>query len=309
MLPEPRKKALLSRDNLLFLKTEILAGMTTGIAQVPEAVAFSIAASVPPVHGLYSTWIVGMVTALVGARPAQISGTAGSLVVVMGPLVKSHGLGYLFYAVMLSGIIQMVFGALTLARFTHLIPASAMMGFCNGLAVLIGVAQLSSFKYPDDAPHHAGEWVRGVTALVMTVYVGVMMGVMHYLPRWSKMLPSSLVGILLCMAIEHGIVRPAGAHSIIISDLADVSGDLPLPVWLQSGVAMPPINGHTLSVIAPLAGILAAIGLVETLLTKQLIDGLLVEKDGRPKLSDNREAIALGACLCTCATARVCLCV
>lgn len=287
----PSASGRLPLSRLTILRTEVLAGFTVGIAQVPEAVAFSFAASVPPVHGLYSSWLVGMVTAILGARPAQISGTAGSLVVVMGPLMRSHGLGYILYAVILSGLIQIAFGLLGLGRFTTLIPRAVMSGFCNGLGVLIGLAQLDNFRHSAGIAAPGGPWVTGATAGVMTVYVLLTMAIMHRLPRYFKLLPASLVSIIVCTAIEHGIVRPSGASTILIRDMAVVSGNVPTLAWLQAGV-MPRLTHSVVATVAPLASVLAAISLVETLLTKNLIDGMVKNPD--PPLSNNREAISMG---------------
>jgi sulfate permease, SulP family len=295
-------QALALGRRLLTVKTEVLSGVTTGIAQVPEAVGFSFAAGVPPVFGLYSSWIVGIVMSVLGARPAQIYGTAGSMVVVMAPLVRSHGIGHLFYAIMLSGIFQAGFGLLGLARLMKLIPSSAMSGFCNGLAVLIAKAQFNNFKVPARSGHGHHGWVSGETAGIMAVYVVIVMAVMTILPKYSKAVPSSLIGILVCMTVEHGMVRPAHSFTYLISDLADVSGDLPSFVWLSSAFVMPPLNGDTFAAVAPLAAILAVIAIVETLLTKRLLDTTLNDGKG----SDTRETIAQGA---HCVSMRpVCVC-
>lgn len=294
------------RFHLHAVRREVLAGITTGIAQVPEAVAFAFAAGVGPLVGLHATWILAMFMALFGSRPGQVNGAAGSLAVVIVAVSQAHGTGHLLYTTILSGIFMVVLGLVQAPRLLHLLPSSCMMGFCNGLAILIGASQLRSFHVMAPASEAAGQgrlleistffhtsegetWVMGANAAWMVLHVVLTMAVVHLLPRLSKAIPSSLVAVALCVALEHGVVRPLGFHTKSIGDVAVVSGSLPVPIWVDDSVSLPPVNAATLAAITPTAIMLAVIGTIESLMTKVMLD----EQMG-PVASNARECIALG---------------
>jgi len=264
----PRLKALFPNGQL-----EILTGLTVALALVPEAIAFAIVAHVPPLVGVFAAIIVCLTTALLGGRPGMISGATGAMAVVMTSLVLTHGTQYLFAAVVLTGLLQGVFGLLRWGKFVHLIPLPVTIGFVNGLALVIGYAQLEQFK-------EAGEWLPRRDLSVMFALVGVVMAIMFLLPRWVKSVPAGLVGI----AAATGLALAFGLKTRTVGDIASIGGGLP-------AFALPdvPLTLATLRIVFPYAAILAAIGLIETLMTLNLIDEM-TETRGRP----NKECVAQG---------------
>ena len=161
------------------IRIEILAGLTVALALVPEAVAFAFVAGVHPLVGLYAAFIVGLITALIGARPGMISGATGALAVVMVALVAQHGIEYLFATVVLMGVIQIIVGAMRWGKFIRLVPHPVMLGFVNGLSIVIFMAQLSQFKVPGSLTNtghglSGGEWLAGVPMIIMIFLVGIL---------------------------------------------------------------------------------------------------------------------------------------
>jgi SulP family sulfate permease len=267
-------------------KDDSLAGLTTALALVPGSIAFAFVAGVPPISGLYAGFIVCLITAAFGGRPGMISSAAGSLAVVMVALVaegnrrggEGAGFEYLLLAVILMGVIQIIIGLLKLGRLIRLVPHPVMMGFVNGLAIVVFLSQLKMFRQRDGAV--TGDWLHGTELATMLGLVALTMAIVYVLPRFTKKVPSSLVAI--------GVVSLIGAFGLptqTVGDLSSVQGALPMP-----HVPGVPMTWETLRFVAPYALILALVGLIETLMTLQLIDEL-TEIRGK----GNREALALGA--------------
>ena len=248
---------------------ELMAGLTVALALVPEAVAFAFVAGVHPLVGLYAAFIVGLITALFGGRPGMISGATGALAVVMVALVAEHGVEYLFATVVLMGILQLLAGAFRLGKFIRLVPTPVMLGFVNGLAIVIGLAQLSQFQIA--GADGAREWMQGRQLLLMLVLVALTMAIIWIMPRITKAVPAPLAGIGVVAALVIGF----GMDAPRVGDLASIGGGLP-PFHLPAV----PLNLDTLLVIAPYAVILAAIGLIESLLTLNLVGEIKNERGG-----------------------------
>jgi SulP family sulfate permease len=261
------------------IRIEILAGLTVSLALVPEAVAFAFVAGVEPLVGLYAAFIVGLVTSLTGGRPGMISGATGALAVVMVTLVKDHGIEYLFITVILMGIIQMAVGALRQGRLISMVPYPVMLGFVNGLAIVIFLAQLESFKVEGPDGHET--WLPGGKLAIMLGLIALTMAVIYLLPRVTKRFPAALAGIV----VVSGLVIFGNIDTTTVGDLSSISGGLP-------AFAVPdvPFTFETFRIIVPFAFILAAIGLIESLLTLSLIDGITETRSQK-----NRECIAQGA--------------
>ena len=259
-------------------KDDLLSGLTVALALVPEAVAFSFVAGVEPLVGLYAAFMVGLITAAIGGRPGMISGATGALAVVMVSLVADHGVEYLFAAVVLMGVFQVGAGVLRLGKFIRLIPHPVMLGFVNGLAIIIFLAQLSQFKIADTGG--VLQWMQGPALFLMLGLVILTMAIIYFLPKLTMAFPSALAAILVVTALVHGL----NLDTRTVGDLASVAGGLPsfhLPI-----VAL---SWETLVIILPYAVILAAIGLIESLMTLTLIDEV-TETRGR----GNRECIGQG---------------
>ena len=267
------------------LKTEILSGLTVALALVPEAVAFAFVAGVHPLVGLYAAFIVGLITALIGGRPGMISGATGALAVVMVALVADHGVEYLFATVVLMGIFQILAGIFKLGRFIRLVPHAVMLGFVNGLAIVIFLAQLSQFKVPGsaEASGHGmggGEWLSGMPLVIMLALVALTMVIIWGLPKLTTAVPAPLAGIVVVALIVIGF----GIDVPRVGDMASINGSLP-----GFHLPMVPLNLETLEIILPYALILSAIGLIESLLTLNLV-GQMTDKRG----GASQECIAQG---------------
>ena len=259
-------------------KNDILSGLTVALALVPEAVAFAFVAGVPPIVGLHAAFLVGLVTAVFGGRPGMISGATGALAVVMVSLVAQHGVEYLFAAVVLMGMIQILVGFLRLGKFIRMVPHPVMLGFVNGLAIVIFLAQLNSFQVEDAAGQM--QWMQGTPLWVMLGLVALTMTIIHYLPRLTKAIPSSLAAII----VVSSLVIFLGMESRTVGDMASIAGGLP-----SFHIPMVPVSWETLKIILPYSIILAAIGLIESLLTLSLIDEI-TETRGR----GNKECVGQG---------------
>ncbi|MCT4574658.1 MAG: SulP family inorganic anion transporter, partial [Alphaproteobacteria bacterium] len=240
----------------IFSKKELLSGLTVALALVPEAIAFAFVAGVEPLVGLYAAFIVGLLTSIFGGRPGMISGATGALAVVMVELVHSHGVEYLFSAVVLMGIIQIIIGALKLGKYSRIIPETVMLGFVNGLAIVIFLAQLNSFKMD-------GEWLTGLSLLVPMIIVAITMLMMHFLPKINKNIPGALLAIIGITSV----VSLFNIDVITVGDIAGVKGGLP-----KFHIPAVPFSLETLEVIFPYAFIFASIGLIESLMTLRLVD-------------------------------------
>ncbi|MCT4553045.1 MAG: SulP family inorganic anion transporter [Alphaproteobacteria bacterium] len=241
-----------------FLKTELLAGLTVALALVPEAIAFAFVAGVEPLVGLYAAFIVGLVTAMFGGRPGMISGATGALAVVMVELVHSHGVEYLFAAVVLMGLIQILVGTLKLGKYARIIPETVMLGFVNGLAIVILLSQLESFKIN-------GDWLTGVKLFNSLSIVGLTMLIMHFLPKWKKNMPGALIAIGFITLV----VNIFNIDVVTVGDIAGVKGGLP-----SFHIPNISLSLETLEIILPYAIIFASIGLIESLMTLRLVDDI-----------------------------------
>lgn len=343
-------------------KNDILSGITVALALVPEAIAFAFVAGVPPHIGLYSAVIIGLITALFGGRPGMISGATGAMAVVVVGLVHLHGIGYLIPAVILCGLFQIVVGLCRLGKLIRLVPHSVMLGFVNGLAIVIFTSQFGSFKTlgPDGSLQSLG----GAALLLMLGLVGLTMAIIAFLPRLTKAVPSSLAAILTVTGLSWGInqygpesMRISGTeHSVLTvkdmlvsnlqarevaqaraakadAQLAPVHAEakalgvdivatstaaaatlspeevkaaaarvsevpsygLPVLVFLDKAITLPPFNLETLKIIFPFALVLAGVGLIESLMTLTLIDEITGTR-GR----GNRECIGQGAANVVC---------
>ncbi len=280
--------ATLSRPGMVGagqVRTDVLSGLTVALALVPEAVAFAFVAGVPPLVGLYAAFIVGLITALFGGRPGMISGATGALAVVMVSLVAEHGVEYLFATVVLMGLIQIVVGAMHWGKFIRLVPHSVMLGFVNGLAIVIFLAQLSQFQVPGtaEASGHGlsgGEWLTGLPLVLMLGLVALTMAVIWLLPRLTTAIPAPLAGILVTALIVIGF----GLDTPAVGDMASIEGGLP-----AFHVPMVPLTWETVEIILPYAVILSAIGLIESLLTLNLVGEIVGERGGA-----SRECVAQG---------------
>ena len=260
-------------------KTDILAGLTVALALVPEAVAFAFVAGVEPLVGLYAAFIVGLITAVFGGRPGMISGATGALAVVMVALVAQHGVEYLFATVVLMGLIQMTAGALRLGKFIRMVPHPVMLGFVNGLAIVIFLAQLEQFRVPGADGHHV--WMTGQTLWITLGLVALTMALIWLTPKLTRAIPAPLaaIGIVATLVIVFDIGVPR------VSDLASVAGGLP-----QFHIPFVPLNLETLQIIFPYAFILAMIGLIESLLTLNLVGEITGKRGGA-----SQECVAQGA--------------
>lgn len=269
------------------VKTEVLAGLTVALALVPEAVAFAFVAGVEPLVGLYAAFLVGLITALFGGRPGMISGATGALAVVMVALVAQHGVEYLFATVVLMGILQVAAGIFKLGKFIRLVPHPVMLGFVNGLAIVIFLAQLGQFQVPGTAhpDGHSflpnGDWLAAPDMAIMLTLIAVTMGIIWGLPRLTKIVPAPLAGI----AVVAGLVIGFGINTPVVGDLASIKGGLP-----SLHIPAVPLNMETFEIILPYAIILAAIGLIESLLTLNLVGEITNQRGGA-----SQECVAQGA--------------
>lgn len=269
------------------MKNDILSGLTVALALVPEAVAFAFVAGVEPLVGLYAAFMVGLVTACIGGRPGMISGATGALAVVMVALVAQHGVQYLFAAVVLMGIIQIGAGVLKLGKFIRMVPHPVMLGFVNGLAIVIFLAQLGQFK--EKNADGVMEWMSGEPMMIMAGLIILTMGIIHFLPRLTKAVPSSLAAIVTVSLLVIGLDLDARTVQDVLKDmtgdpLASIAGGFP-----EFNIPTVPFTLETLWIILPYSIILAAVGLIESLLTLSLIDEM-TETRGR----GNKECIGQG---------------
>ena len=271
-------------------KNDLLSGLTVALALVPEAVAFAFVAGVEPLVGLYAAFMVGLITACIGGRPGMISGATGALAVVMVALVADHGVEYLFATVVLMGILQITAGVLKLGKFIRIVPHPVMLGFVNGLAIVIFLAQLSQFGENGESGWLNGTsmegsvidiaWLEGSALWIMLGLVGLTMAIIRFLPMITTAVPSALVAIVAVTLIVIGF----DVDTRVVGDVSTIAGGLP-----SFHIPSVPFNFETLSIIFPYAAILAAIGLIESLLTLRLVDEL-TETRGR----GNKECIGQG---------------
>ena len=280
---------LIDRTNGGSIKNDLLSGITVALALVPEAVAFAFVAGISPIVGLYGAFMMGLVTAIFGGRPGMISGATGAMAVVMVSLVsegnqlagaETAGLQYLFATLLLAGLIQVSAGVLRLGKFVRMIPHSVMMGFVNGLAIVIFISQLGMFK-------SKGEWLAGSSLWIMLGLVAMTMLIMALLPLVTKKIPAALTGIIVVsLVVILGDLETETVKSFIVANGGEgIKAGLP-----SFEIPLITFSLETLFFIAPYAFILAAIGLIESLMTLNLIDEL-TDTHG----SGNRECVAQGA--------------
>ena len=253
------------------IKIETLAGLTVALALVPEAVAFAFVANVHPLVGLYAAFIVGIITAVIGGRPGMISGATGALAVVMVELVLHHGVEFLFATVVLMGLLQILAGVCHLGKFIRLVPHPVMLGFVNGLAIVIFLAQLSQFK---TGPEGAKVWMEATPMMLMLGLTALTMFIIWAMPKITHIIPAPLAGIGIVAAIVIGF----GIDVPRVGDLASIKGGLP-----QFHIPVADFNLTTLKIIFPYALILAAIGLIESLLTLNLVGEMTGKRGGASK--------------------------
>ncbi|PRS08881.1 sulfate permease [Bacillus paralicheniformis] len=243
------------------VRGDILSGIVVALALIPEAIAFSIIAGVDPMVGLYASFCIAVVISFTGGRPAMISAATGAMALLMGSLVRDHGLDYLFAATILTGIIQLIFGVLKIARFMKFIPRSVMVGFVNALAILIFMAQV---------PHFVG------VSIMTYVVVGITLLIIYVLPRFTKAVPSALVAIIAMTAFAifgHFDLRTVG-------DLGEIKQSL--PAFMIPNI---PFNFETLAIIFPTAFALSIVGLLESLLTSSIVDDMTDTESDKNKES------------------------
>ena len=260
------------------INIDVLSGLTVSLALVPEALAFAIVAGVAPLVGLYAAFIVGLITALIGGRPGMISGATGALAVVMVSLVAQHGVEYLFATVVLMGFLQLTAGILRWGKFIRMVPHPVMLGFVNGLAIVIGLAQLEQFSTISGDGSHI--WLSGVPLYITIGLVCATMAFIWVTPRITKLVPPPLLAIsiitIFVLILDLNVLR--------VGDIASLSGGLP-----EFRLPMVPVNFDTLLIIFPYAVILASIGLIESLLTLNLVGDITGQRGGA-----SRECVAQG---------------
>ena len=243
------------------VKNEILSGLTVALALVPEAVAFAFVAGVDPLVGLYAAFMVGLLAAIFGGRPGMISGATGAMAVVMVALVAEHGVEYLFAAVVLTGLIQIGAGVLRLGKFIRIVPYPVMLGFVNGLAIVIFLAQLQHFQVTSAGG--VREWLSGEALMLFAGLVMLTMAIIHLLPKVTAKFPAALAAIIAVSLLVLGL----DLDTATVGDLASIKGGLP-----SFHIPAVPFTFETLMIVLPYAFILAAVGLIESLLTMSLID-------------------------------------
>lgn len=256
-------------------RTEVLSGLTVALALIPEAVAFAFIAGLSPLTGLYAAFVMGLITSIFGGRPGMISGATGAVAVVLVSLAKTYGVEYVFGAVVLAGVLQVSAGLLKLGKLMRLVPHPVIFGFVNGLAIIIFMSQLDQFK------DGSGNWLTGSALYILLGLVLVTMLIIWGLPKLTKIIPASLTAIL----VIFGAVTLFGIDTKTVGDMASIKGGFP-PFHIPSI----PLNLETLTIIFPYAAIIAGVGLIESLLTLNIIDEI-TETRGR----GNKEAVAQGA--------------
>ena len=270
--------ALFDFSKKINYKNELLAGFTVAMTMIPESLSFAILAGLSPLTGLYAAFMMGLVTAVLGGRPGMVSGGAGATIVVLIALIKSHGVEYLFAAVALAGIFQMLVGIFKLGKFVRLIPQPVMYGFLNGLAIIIFMAQIEQFKVTDS--NGVVGWLQGSALYVMGGLTALTIAIVYFFPKLTKVVPASLVAII----VVFGIVLGFNINTKTVADIANISGSLPV-----FHIPSIPFSLETLQIIFPYAMIMAGVGLIESLLTLSMVDEITDSKG-----SANKESVAQG---------------
>jgi SulP family sulfate permease len=260
------------------VKSEILSGLTVALALIPEAIAFALIAGLSPLTGLYAAFTIGLITSILGGRPGMISGATGAIAVVIVALAKTHGVEYIFATVVFAGAIQILTGVLKLGKFIRLVPHPVMFGFVNGLAIVIFMSQIDQFKIIDATG--ALQFMQGGALFFMIGLVLLTMLIIWGLPKITKAVPSSLAAIIAVSAIVIGF----NLDTKTVGDIASVKGGFP-----PFHIPQVPFTWESIIIIFPYALIVAAVGLVESLLTLNLIDEI-TETRGH----SNKECVAQG---------------
>jgi len=259
-------------------KNEILAGLTVAMTMIPESLSFAILAGLSPLIGLYGAFIMGIVTAIFGGRPAMVSGGAGATVITLIALNATYGEQYIFAAVALAGVFQIVVGVFKLGRFVRLIPQPVMYGFLNGLAVVIFMSQIEQFK---STTNGITSWLSGTPFYTMAGLTLITVLVVYFFPKLTKIIPASLVAILVTFLLVIGF----NIDTKTVGDIASIKGELP-----SFHIPSVPFTLETLKIILPYSIIMGSVGLIETLLTLTLVDEVTETKG-----SSNKECLAQGA--------------
>ena len=259
-------------------KNEILAGLTVAMTMIPESLSFAILAGLSPLIGLYGAFIMGIVTAIFGGRPAMVSGGAGATVITLIALNATYGEQYIFAAVALAGVFQIVVGVFKLGRFVRLIPQSVMYGFLNGLAIVIFMSQIEQFK---STTNGITSWLSGTPFYTMAGLTLITVLVVYFFPKLTKIIPASLVAILVTFLLVIGF----NVDTKTVGDIASIKGELP-----SFHIPSVPFTLETLKIILPYSIIMGSVGLIETLLTLTLVDEVTETKG-----TSNKECLAQGA--------------
>ncbi|WP_312133473.1 SulP family inorganic anion transporter [Empedobacter sp.] len=259
-------------------KNEILAGLTVAMTMIPESLSFAILAGLSPLIGLYGAFIMGIVTAVFGGRPAMVAGGAGATVITLIALNATYGEQYIFAAVALAGVFQIVVGVFKLGRFVRLIPQPVMYGFLNGLAVVIFMSQIEQFK---STTNGITSWLSGTPFYTMAGLTLITVLIVYFFPKLTKIIPASLVAILVTFLLVIGF----HIDTKTVGDIASIKGELP-----SFHIPSVPFTLETLKIILPYSIIMGSVGLIETLLTLTLVDEVTETKG-----SSNKECLAQGA--------------
>ena len=266
-----------SAFNNINLKNEILAGLTVAMTMIPESLSFAILAGLSPLTGLYAAFLMGIITAVFGGRPGMVSGGAGATVVVLIALASLHGVEYLFAAVVVAGILQFIVGACKLGRFVRLIPQPVMYGFLNGLAVIIFMAQVAQFQTTSDG---SISWLSGLSLYWMLGLTALTIGIVWFFPKLTKKIPASLVAIIVITLLVFFFQIDTKK----VMDIASIHGSFP-----RFHLPLVPFTWETLQIIFPFSLVMAGVGLIESLLTLNIVDELTNTKG-----NSNKEAMAQG---------------
>lgn len=259
-------------------KNEILAGLTVAMTMIPESLSFAILAGFSPLTGLYAAFIMGLITAIFGGRPGMVSGGAGATVVVLIALMQSHGVEYVFATVALAGLLQILVGVCKLGKFIRLVPQPVMYGFVNGLAIIIFMAQLEQFKVMDGG---VSTWMNGLSLYIMLGLVLLTVAIVWLFPKLTKAVPSSLIAIIVIFCLVLGFQ----IDTKTVKDIASISGGFP-----PFHIPQVPLNFETLKLIFPYALVMAGVGLIESLLTLNVVDELVGNRG-----KGNKECVAQGS--------------
>ncbi|OXT15208.1 sulfate permease [Bacillus sp. OG2] len=251
----------IKKDWFSNVRADILAGIVVALALIPEAIAFSIIAGVDPMVGLYASFCIAVIIAFVGGRPGMISAATGAMALLMVPLVKDHGVNYLLAATILTGVLQIIFGVLKVAKVMKFIPRAVMIGFVNALAILIFMAQV---------PHFIG------ISTMTYVFVAITLVIVYVLPRFLKSIPAPLIAIIVLTAIAIY----SGAELRTVGDLGAITKSLP-----SFFIPDVPFTFETLAIIFPYSLALSIVGLLESLLTASIVDDMTGTESNKNKES------------------------